>query len=143
MVASPYLIQANVQPAKAEFSLLSSLTGFTSTDVIDSISGTAAAAGLITGTGTFDFSGASGLQNVAAGDIAEFRIYVHNSGANPMTRIGIGQAFGTNGTADLTLNGTINAAAVPEPSLLALLGCMGLFAIEVRRRKAAAASRAH
>jgi len=127
-----FSLGANVQPAETQFSLLSSITGFTDTAAIDTFSGSAPASGLNAGSGSFDISGTSALQNVAGGGPAiEFRIYAHNTGANSMTRIGIGEGFATNGNSDLVLNGTI--AAVPEPSSISLLG-IGLVAFLRRRR---------
>ncbi|MDA8744782.1 PEP-CTERM sorting domain-containing protein [Rubripirellula amarantea] len=131
-----YSLGANTFPATTEFSLLTSITGFSSANLVDSFSGTASVSGLNVGTGTLDLSAATALQSVAVGSAAEFRIYVHNTGANAMTRIGIGQAFATNGSADLTLNGTVNVVAVPEPSGLAVLGCVGLAGLCIRRRRA-------
>ncbi|MFV0336964.1 MAG: hypothetical protein ACK5LK_01800 [Chthoniobacterales bacterium] len=128
-----YSVAANTQPAQTTFSLLSSVTGFTSLDSIDSFTADATVGGLITGTGTFDLSSTSALQSIAAETPVEFRVYIYNTGTNPMTRIGIGQGFATNGTPDLTLNGELVAIPLPEPSTPAFLG-MGLAAIFVIRR---------
>jgi hypothetical protein len=99
-------VQANAFPATTEFSLLSSVTGFGEGAVaLDIFSVSASQSGANHGTGTFDLSKVAALQN-ATGAV-EFRIYYHDTGANPMTRIGIGQAFATNGTPDLTVTGSV------------------------------------
>jgi len=116
-----YSLGANTQPAETTFAILSSVTGFTASDAIDSFVGSAAVA-FNTGTDSFDLSGATALQDAA--DMVEFRIYAFNSGVNPMTRIGIGRAFSNAPTDALVLNGTITA--VPEPSSLLFLGAVTL-----------------
>lgn len=98
-------VQANAFPATTEFSLLSSVTGFGEGAVaLDTFSVEASQSGANHGTGTLDLSKVAALQNVS-GEI-EFRIYYYDAGANPMTRIGIGQAFATNGSADLVVTGS-------------------------------------
>lgn len=124
-------LQANAQPATTEFSLLSDLTGFTSSDAIDSFTASATVSGLNHATDTFDLSGSSALQGVSAGTPIEFRIYAHNTAANSMTRLGIGNAFATDAAPDLTLNGTV--AAIPEPASLSLFGLAGLALLWMRR----------
>ncbi len=122
-----FSLGANTQPAATEFSLLSDIDGFT-TSIGSPLSGSATTA-FATGTGTFDLT-SLGAQT---GPV-EFRIYYHNTGANSMTRIGIGRAFSSSATPALTLNGTVTPTAVPEPSSLAVLGLVGV-AVAVRRRR--------
>jgi hypothetical protein len=129
-----YSVGANVRPAQTTFTLLSSLTGFTSADGLGTIIAALPVDASVVGTGTFDLTGVTALQNIAAETSVQFRIYAHNTGANPMTRIGIGHLFFNNGTDDLTLNGTITV--VPEPGAMAmLLGGLGM--LTLFRRKVA------
>lgn len=106
-----YSVGANVRPAATELTVMSSLTGFTATDGIDTVSVVLPADASVVGTGVFDISGESGLQNVVAGTVVEFRIYVHNTGANPMTRIGVGHLFYTGAADDdLRLEGGVSTS---------------------------------
>jgi hypothetical protein len=132
-----YSVGANVRPAETTFTLLSSLTGFTSTDAIDTIVATLPTDASVVGTDTFDLTGETALQNIPAETPVQFRIYAHNTGGNAMTRIAIGHLFFNNGTDDLTLNGTIATTVVPEPtSAFMLLGGLGM--LMLFRRKAVA-----
>lgn len=125
-----YSIGANVRPAQSQFTLLSSKTGFTAADGLASFLSFemlgATASGF--GTGTFDLSGVTGLQGVS--EAVEFRIYVH-SVQGSMTRVAIGQLYGTNGTDDLVLSGTV----IPEPATVGMLSLGALVACLVRRLK--------
>ncbi len=121
--------QANAQPATTVFTLMSSVSGFTSSDGLDTIIMTASAAGANLGSGTFDLSGESALQNVVAGTAVEFRIYAHTT-AGEMTRLGIGEAFYQDRD-DLTLSGTV----VPEPATVGMLGLGALVAVIARRTR--------
>lgn len=120
-----YSVGANVRPATTVFSLLSSATGFTASDGLGTVTADLPSASSATGTGTFTL-GQALLQNVTTA--VTFRLYVYNTGINPMTRIAIGQLSAINGTPDLTLDGTI--AAIPEPSTWALL-TLGLACVTV------------
>lgn len=128
-------IGANVQPAETQFNLLSSLTGFTSSDSIGAATASLPSGASTVLTRTFDLSGVLSLQDVTAGQAVEFRLYAHNTGANPMTRIGVGHLFAANGTDDLRIDGTISI--VPEPTTLSMLG-LGVLAhlLWLRRRRA-------
>ena len=112
-----YSVGANVRPSTTVFTLMSSLTGFTSSDAIDTVSASLPVDASVVDTGTFDVTGESALQSVAAGTAVEFRLYAHNTGANAMTRVSIGHLFSANGTDDFVLNGTV----IPEPATLGLL----------------------
>ncbi len=126
-----YSVGANTAPATTVFTLLSSKTGFTSADGLDTVTAALPSGASIVGTDTFTL-GQALLQNVTTA--VEFRIYAHNTGTNAMTRIAIGHLFATNGTDDLTLNGAI--ANIPEPTTWALL-TLGLTCVTVFRRRRA------
>jgi len=101
-----------------DFYVFSSITGFTTADVLDSATGVATTGSSI----DVDLSGSEfqGLTN----ETVEFRVYVDNRYFN---------ANGGSGTYvdNVTLNGTV---AVPEPSSLALLG-LGALTITARRKR--------
>lgn len=104
-----FSVGANVRPATTVFTLMSSETGWTAADGIDTITAVLPSDVSVVGTDTFDLTGESALQNVAAGTPVEFRIYAHNTGANPMTRIGIGHLFWTGSVDDdLRLEGGVS-----------------------------------
>lgn len=126
-----YTLQANAYPATTQWTLMSSLTGFTASDGLDTLNVTASASGANYGEGTFDLSGVSGLQNVAAGTPVEFRMYAHNT-SGTMTRMGVGEAWGPDRD-DMTLNGTV----VPEPATLSLFGFVAGGMLWIRKRFAA------
>ncbi|MEA2068349.1 MAG: PEP-CTERM sorting domain-containing protein [Verrucomicrobiota bacterium] len=94
---------------------MSSLTGFTASDGLDTLDVSATIGGANYGEGTFDLSGVSALQTVAAGTVVEFRMYAHTT-SGQMTRMGVGEAWGPDRD-DMTLNGTV----IPEPATLTLL----------------------
>ncbi|MDF3128484.1 PEP-CTERM sorting domain-containing protein [Kiritimatiellaeota bacterium B1221] len=114
-----YSLGANTQPAETTFVLMSSLTGFTDSDSIESFaSSLPGPANNAQGRAhTFDLSGTSELQNITS--TVEFRIYMYNTGANSMTRIAIGRGFNSTPETDLLLDGTISA--IPEPGTFSLL----------------------
>ena len=64
-----------------------------------------------------DVTGVTNLQNVSSS--VEFRLY-YSGKTSQYAQIGIGRAFNGDSTNDLIVEGTISA--VPEPSILALLG---------------------
>ena len=106
--------------ASVDFALLSSETGFTSVDVLGTISGIAGANPAHFFDKIFDVSSVSGVDNVTGS--VEFRLYAYNTGANAMSQLSIGHAFYTGantGTQDLEFNGTVSA--IPEPATLGLL----------------------
>ena len=124
-----YTLQANAQPATTQWTLMSSLTGFTASDGLDTLDVTATAAGANYGEGTFDLSGVSALQSVAAGTAVEFRMYAHNT-SGTMTRMGVGEAWGPDRD-DMTLNGTV---VIPEPATITLFGFVAGGMLWIRRR---------
>ena len=106
---------ANTQPAKTTFTLLSSLTGFTAGDALASFENETLSASTMGIQNNVDLSGVSALQNVAAGTAVEFRLYAHNTGANSMTRIGIGHGFWAGAVDDdLRLEGTVSVGGAPS-----------------------------
>lgn len=81
------------------------------------------------GSDSFDFSGVSALQNVAAGTDVTLRYY-----ASGQTSTGGWGFFSTGGTAPaLQVNGSL--AVVPEPSVFALFAIGGLAAARFARRR--------
>ena len=107
---------ANTMPAETQFNLLSSETGFTIDDSLGQFSVSVTNANSNVGpTNTFDISGVTALQQVSPGTEVEFRLYVHNTGDNPMTRIAIGWIFFNNGTDDLRLEGLVEMVEEPAP----------------------------
>ena len=99
---------ANAQPATTVFTLMSSLTGFTAADALAAFTNETTTASTMGIENDLDLGGIAALQNVAAGTAVEFRIYAHNIGANPMTRIGIGKAWGA-AADDLRLSGGVSS----------------------------------
>ena len=101
---------ANAQPATTVFTLMSSLTGFTSADALAAFTNETLTSSTFGIENNLDLGGISALQNVATGTVAEFRLYAHNIGANPMTRLGIGKAFGA-AADDLRLSGIVSSGS--------------------------------
>jgi len=101
---------ANAQPATTVFTLMGSLAGFASANALAAFTNETTSASTMGIENDLDLGGIAALQNVAAGTVVEFRLYAHNIGANPMTRIGIGKAWG--GAADdLRLSGMVSSGS--------------------------------
>lgn len=105
-----YSVGANVRPAETTFTLMCSLTGFGEADALGTLAASLPADVSKVGTGTFDLTQSRPLQKIAPGTPVEFRIYVHNTGEKPMTRIAVGHLSFANTSEDLVLNGNISAA---------------------------------
>lgn len=101
---------ANVQPATTVFTFMSSLTGFTASDALAAFTNETTTASTMGIVNNLDLGGIPALQNVTAGTAIEFRLYAHNIGANPMTRIGIGNAWGA-AADDLRLSGSVSSGS--------------------------------
>jgi hypothetical protein len=124
-------VGANVQPATPRFSLLSSVTGFSSSDALDTFD-VSMSTNSSNGAETLDLSGLGEVEGPV-----EFRIYYHDVGPNPTHRVAIGKIFSPNGTPDLTVNGTVagKRVSITEPSTYAgLLGLVAFGAAMLRRR---------
>lgn len=113
-----------------EFTLMSSLTGFTASDGLASfiaVHDDATGSGAQDNTHTYDVSGVSALQNV--GSAVEFRLYTHTSSGTP-NRMAIGHIFFNDGADDLRVDGTV----IPEPATLGLVGFFAAGMLWIRRK---------
>jgi len=119
-----YNADASSTTSTFNFNLLSSVTGFTSSDSLGSFS-------VINGgnaSGTINLSGNSALQGVDS--TIEFRIYVSRSAGS-----GTASYYADDGVNSglFSINGSV--AAVPEPSTWALIGLGSAFMLWNLRRK--------
>jgi len=101
---------ANTQPATTVFTLTSSLAGFSAAAALAAFTNETITASTMGIESDLDLGSIAGLQNVAAGTAVEFRLYAHNIGVNPMTRIGIGKAWGA-AADDLRLSGMVSSGS--------------------------------
>lgn len=123
-------VGSNVQPTTTRFSLLSSVTGFSSSDALDTFD-VSLSTNSSNGAETFDLTELRDIEGPV-----EFRIYYHDVGPNPTHRVAIGKIFSPNGTPDLTVSGTVGKrVSIPEPSTYTgLVGLIAFGAAVLRRR---------
>lgn len=107
--------------------LLTSATGFTSSDSLSTFTHNGSPA---VQTFNADLSGVAALQN-NTGNV-EFRLYIYNLG----NRMGIGDAFATDGLNDLFVSGNADVATTPEPTTFGLIG-LGFLGILAQRKRLA------
>ena len=127
-ISLKWVMGINTQTATNRFELLTSETGFTFEDGIGATLDTTGGAAFNNGSGNIVLSGVAALQNVATA--VEFRLYFYDTGPNPTSRIGIGNAWSGGSADDFVVNGSV----IPEPATLGLLGFAAAGMLWFRKR---------